>query len=50
MADQYIKAKIMLPRGDEIERGHVVTKVMMPMDMFWVEPIQILFLILGCIK
>ena len=42
VGNQYIGAKIMFPRGNEMARGQVGAKVMTPVKTSWVEPIQAL--------
>ena len=40
-ADQYIWAEILFTRKDQMARGHVVAQ--MPIEVFWVELMQILY-------
>ena len=41
VADHYKGAGIMLPREDQMSRGHVWNRAVMLMQMSWVRPIQI---------
>ena len=43
VADQYLDAEILLPRGDQMAIGHVVPLSHGVNGMFWIQPMQILF-------
>ena len=41
VGDHYMGAEILLPRGDQMARGHVVARSHDANGMLWVDPIQI---------